>query len=87
MTNKQLLKVLQSQQNKLLNLKNYSFYLASSNNEDIGIYFNIWIHDGSKNQEIVFTNTFDIRDSSLSVKLIKLRNFIDGLLNDQKTRN
>ena len=39
MTNKQLLKGLQSQQNKLLNIKGYSFYLSTHNNEDIEICF------------------------------------------------
>ena len=87
MTNKQLLKILQCQQNRLLDLKGYSFYLSSINNEDIGTYFNIWIHDYDKNHEIIFTNTFDIRDSSLTVKLLKLKDFIDGLLNNEKTRN
>lgn len=86
MTNKQLLKRLQYQQNRLLDLKGYSFYVSSSN-EDIGIYFNIWIHDCDKNHEIVFTNSFNIKDSSLTIKLIKLRDFIDGLLNNEKTGN
>ena len=82
MTDKQLLKRLQYQQNRLLNIKNYSFYLSSNNHKYIGVYFNIWIHDGNKNQEIVFTNTFDVRDASLTIKLIKLRDFIDDLLNN-----
>lgn len=82
MTNKQLLKTLQCQQNRLLNIKGYSFYLSSTNSKDIGIYFNIWIHNYDKNQEIIFTNSFDIKDSSLSIKLIKLKDFIDGLLNN-----
>ena len=82
MTNKQLLKILQSQQNRLLNSKGYSFYLSSTNSENTGIHFIIWIHDSNKNQEIVFTNLFNIRDSSLTIKLIKLREFIDGLLNN-----
>lgn len=87
MTDKQLLKILQCQQNRLLNIKGYSFYLSSTNNEDIGIYFNIWIHDCDKNHEIVFTNTFDVRDSLLTIKLIKLKSFIDELLNNRTTRN
>lgn len=82
MTDKQLLKILQSQQNKLLNIKGYSFYLSTHNNEDIEIYFNIWIHDLNNDHNILFNETFAINDALLTIKLIKLRDFIDGLLNN-----
>lgn len=81
MTDKQLLKRLQYQQNRLLDVKGYSFYVSSSN-EDIGMHFNVWIHDCNKCYKIVFTDCFDIKDSSLTIKLIKLRDFVDGLLNN-----
>lgn len=81
MTNKQLLKRLQYQQNRLFDLPNYSFYLAINNSIELGIYFNVWIHDGNKNQEIIFTNSFDIKDKLLDNKLNRLKNIIDELLN------
>lgn len=81
MTNKQLLKRLQYQQNRLFDLPNYSFYLAINNSIDLGIYFNVWLHDGNKNQEIIFSNSFDIKDKLLDNKLNRLKNVIDDLLN------
>lgn len=81
MTNKQLLKRLQYQQNRLFDLPNYSFYLSINNSIDIGIYFNVWLHDGNKNQEIIFTNSFDIKDKLLDNKLNRLKNIIDDLFN------
>ena len=81
MTNKQLFKRLQYQQNRLFNLLNYSFYLSINNSIDLGIYFNVWLHDGNKNQEIIFTNSFDIKDILLDNKLNRLKNVIDELLN------
>ena len=43
MTEKQLLKRLQYQQNKLLDVKGYSFYLSYSDALSINRYFNIYI--------------------------------------------
>lgn len=83
MTNKQLLKRLQYQQNRLFDLPNYSFYLAINNSIELGIYFSVWIHDGNKNQEIIFTNNFNIKDKLLDNKLNRLKNIIDDLLNKQ----
>ena len=42
MTDKQLLKRLQYQQNRLLDINGYSFYLSYSDNLTINRYFNIY---------------------------------------------
>lgn len=82
MTDKQLLKRLQYQQNRLLDMSGYSFYLACSDKLTIDRYFTIYIHDGNKNHEIIYKDIFETEDSSLSIKLSKLKDFIDGLLNN-----
>ena len=87
MTNKQLLKKLQYQQNRLLNVKGYSFYLSYSNGIDINRSFTIYIHDGNKNQDIIYKNHFSIEDTSLNNKLSELKDFIDDLLNKESIRN
>lgn len=87
MTNKQLLKRLQYQQNKLLNIKDYSFDVESNNSKDLGIYFYVYIHDGRKDQKIIFNDSFSITDELLNFKLCRLKDCIDGLLNNQTTRN
>ena len=87
MTEKQLLKRLQYQQNRLLDIKGYSFYLSYSDALTINRYFNIYVHDANKNHNIIYKDCFGIEDALLGIKLSKLKDFIDGLLNDQKTRN
>ena len=87
MTNKQLLKRLQYQQNRLLDVKGYSFYLSHSDALTIDRYFTIYIHDANKCHTIIYREYFSIEDSSLNKKLSELKDFIDGLLNNQKTRN
>lgn len=87
MTDKQLLKRLQYQQNRLLDIKGYSFYLSYSDALTISRYFNIYIHDGNKNHNIIYKDYFSIEDLSLNKKLSVLKDFIDGLLNNEKTRN
>ena len=87
MTNKQLLKRLQYQQNRLLDIKGYSFYLSLSDGISINRYFNIYIHDINKNHNIIYNDVFEIKDFSLSLKLSRLKDFVDELLNNQKTRN
>ena len=87
MTDKQLLKRLQYQQNRLLDMSGYSFYLSLSDGISINRYFNIYIHDANNNYDIIYKDTFKIKDSSLNIKLSKLKDFIDGLLNYEKTRN
>ena len=82
MTEKQLLKRLQYQQNRLLDIKGYSFYLSYSDALTINRYFNIYIHDANKGHDIIYTDCFSIEDTSLSNKLSKLKDFIDGLLNN-----
>ena len=87
MTNKQLLKRLQYQQNRLLDINGYSFYLSCSDVLTINRYFSIYIYDGNKNRDVIYNDTFSIEDTSLSTKLSKLKDFIDELLNEEKTRN
>lgn len=87
MTEKQLLKRLQYQQNRLLDTKGYSFYLSCSDSLAINRYFSIYIHNGIENHDIIYNNTFEIKDPLLNKKLSELKDFIDGLLNNQKTRN
>ena len=87
MTDKQLLKRLQYQQNRLLDIKGYSFYLSLSDGISINRYFNIYIHDVNNNHHIIYNDTFEIKDSSLNTKLNKLKDFIDGLFNNEKTRD
>lgn len=82
MTDKQLLKRLQYQQNRLLDIKGYSFYLSYSDALTINRYFNIYVHDANNNHRIIYKDTFEIKDSSLNIKLSKLKDFIDGLLNN-----
>ena len=87
MTNKQLLKRLQYQQNRLLDIKSYSFYLEYSDALTIDRYFAVFIHDANKNHKVIYHDYFDIKDVLLGIKLSKLKDFIDGLLNNEKTRN
>lgn len=87
MTNKQLLKRLQYQQNRLLDIKGYSFYLSYNYSIDIDKYFTIYIHDFSKNHDIIYHENLSKTDALLGIKLSKLKDFIDGLLNNEKTRN
>ena len=87
MTNKQLLKRLQYQQNTLLDVKGYTFYLSYSDALTIDRYFNIYIHDGNKNHNIIYKDYFSTEDLSLNKKLSGLKDFIDDLLNNEKTRN
>ena len=87
MTDKQLLKRLQYQQNKLLDIKGYSFYLSLSDGIDINRYFTIYIHDISQNHKIIYHQNFGKTDALLGIKLSKLKDFIDDLLNNQKPRN
>lgn len=82
MTDKQLLKRLQYQQNRLLDIKGYSFYLSLSDSININRYFSIYIHDVNNNHHIIYNDTFGIKDSLLTIKLSKLKDFIDGLLNN-----
>lgn len=87
MTEKQLLKRLQYQQNRLLDIKGYSFYLSCSDAFTINRYFTIYIHDANKDHNVIYSDCFGIEDTLLGIKLSKLKDFIDGLLNNQKTRN
>lgn len=87
MTDKQLLKRLQYQQNRLLDIKGYSFYLSCSDDISIDRYFSIYIHDYFKNHNIIYHENFNKTDALLGIKLSKLKDFIDDLLNNQKTRN
>ena len=87
MTDKQLLKRLQYQQNRLLDIKGYSFYLSYGDGLSINRYFSVYIHNGYKNHDIIYHNTFEIENLALNKKLSELKDFIDGLLNNQKTRN
>ena len=73
MTDKQLLKRLQYQQNRLLDIKGYSFYLSYSDGVNINRYFNIYIHDVNKNHEIIYKDSFGIEDALLGIKLSKLK--------------
>ena len=87
MTNKQLFKRLSSQQNRLLDVKGYSFYLSYSDALTIDRYFNIYIHDGNKSHNIIYKDYFSTEDLLLNKKLSGLKDFIDGLLNNEKTGN
>lgn len=82
MTIKQLLKRLQYQQNRLLDIKGYSFYLSYSDAVSINRYFSIYIHDGNMDHNIIYNEHFSIEDSSLNKKLSELKDFVDGLLNN-----
>ena len=87
MTDKQLLKRLQYQQNRLLDISGYSFYLSYSDALTIDRYFNIYIHDGNKSHNIIYKDYFSTKDLLLNKKLSGLKDFIDGLLNNEKTGN
>ena len=81
MTEKQLLKRLQYQQNRLLDIKGYSFYLAC-HVLIITRYFIVFIHDANKNHNVIYKDHFTIKDLSLNKKLSELKDFVDGLFNN-----
>lgn len=85
MTNKQLFKILSSQQNRFINVYGYSFHLSYYNQTKDTEFYSISIHD--KYEGIIYKDYFGINDTSLNIKLNKLKDFIDDLFNKEKTRN
>lgn len=86
MTNKQLLKRLQYQQNKIINVEGYSFYISQTNFK-AGIYFNARISDCNDNYIVIFHELFYVEDALLGIKLEKLKDIVNDLLNNKTIRN
>lgn len=78
MTNEQLLKILQYQQNRLINLK-YNVVLSIHHySHDEGMFYRFAIF---KERKFIFNESYIPRDSYLTTKLEKLIQFVDELLN------
>lgn len=78
MTEKQLFKRLSSQQNRFIGLSKYSFHLTYYGNIGCNSHFTVYIHGEDHN--IIFNDMYDVLIDNLNIKLKKLKNFVDGLV-------
>ena len=68
--------------NKMLDVKGYSFYLNTTNKFEWDPTHDIFIHDSAC--YIIYHESFNIDNDNLDNKLKVLKDFVDGLLNNQK---
>lgn len=84
MTNKQLYEELSSYLTKLIDTKKYHFSISyNSAYNGCRTFISIYIHHYD---EVIKSYWISIKDSNFNNKFKEIKNYIDDLLNKQKTR-